>query len=183
MVTGMELMRDMVQNESSDMGEVIELLDRSSKSLANKLTAFRMALGSGGWNAGLRDAKNAAKGYYSGNKLELRWMNIDQLYEPGNGWGKVLINLLMLLHDSAPRGGTLEITLPTTQNISILMELRSEQINIADEMIEAFKNHNIDPNTRNIQAIFLQKTLEDMGLKLELENSNPNLVSFKICKI
>lgn len=107
---GIELLRELSTAQTDD---IIDMTDASTRTAWRRLEFFRVAFGyaggRGGW--GTTELGKLAQGMLTDSRVTLEWRvgaSIDELQSRG---GKLVLNLLLLVAEAMPRGGTLTVTL------------------------------------------------------------------------
>ncbi|NCT40985.1 MAG: hypothetical protein GW778_04915 [Alphaproteobacteria bacterium] len=113
---GVEFMQEM---SADDAGDAIDLIAFSAQQAAAKLTAYRMAYGSGGADNSIKpeDVYNIIQDIVGAeDKITQDWdkdvpigLN-EETFERPYGFGKILICSLLLAMDCLPKGGVLSVT-------------------------------------------------------------------------
>lgn len=138
---GIEFMQDMGADGFSDG---IGLIEHSANQASVRLQLFRMAYGAGG-----SDAKVTGKliyetfqSYIANEKTEMDWdlMNAMPDEDLPAGFLKTLLNMMVFVHESLPKGGTVAITM---ENNAMVVTGTGDMIKPKDDSIEAF-NGTID---------------------------------------
>ena len=107
-VNGLEVLDDDLKPDDREFA--LDLIRKSAKIASARLQFCRLAFGAAG-SAGaqidLGDSQNIAKGHFEDGKITLAW-NLPRLLLPKNRV-KLLLNLLMIVQQTIPRGGVLTV--------------------------------------------------------------------------
>lgn len=107
---GLELLREMSNNQAED---ILDMTDSSARTAWRRLEFFRVAFGYAGGRVGwgTKELGQLARGMLKDGKVELNWDAAPQILEIHGRGGKVILNLVLLIAEAMPRGGTLKVTL------------------------------------------------------------------------
>lgn len=109
---GIEFMED---DMGGDMTDAIELINMSAQSAAARLQVFRYAYGTGGRDATVKpeDIYKAFQAFLDGeNKIRQDWDPLTTFtgLDRPEGFGKILMCGLFLMHEGLPKGGTIRVS-------------------------------------------------------------------------
>lgn len=105
---GIEMLGD--EDDPAMRAQVIALLEQSARQVSNRLQFFRLAFGAAGGmgeTLAMDQIKVAAAALFADGKVTLRWE--PQLSEISKQGAKVLLNLVLVAHESLLRGGTVTV--------------------------------------------------------------------------
>ncbi|WP_419797523.1 MAG: histidine phosphotransferase family protein [Terasakiella sp.] len=181
---GMELIEE---ENSPVLNEAIEMIGHSARQASNRLEFFRLAFGLSGGGSGLasmEQGRKLATGFLEKHirldwpkNTELPWQ--DSEVTVPKDVVKVILNLIMLGVDCLPRGGVLTLSqavLPEGLGIALVAE--GQKAHVRDDIQSAIEaNANCDSlSARTVQAFFLARLADDLGLDFELFSPQPDCV-------
>jgi histidine phosphotransferase ChpT len=181
---GMELIEE---ENSPVMNEAVEMIGQSARQASNRLEFFRLAFGLSGGGSGLismAQGRKLAQGFLE-KHIRLDWpANPELPWQDHEGTVpkdvvKVILNLVMLGVDCLPRGGVLNLSqavLPEGLGIALVVE--GQKAHVRDEIQNAIDAQaNCDSlNARTVQAFFLARLADDLGLDFEVFSPQPDCV-------
>ncbi len=107
---GVELIREL---DPSSADEAMDLIAESGELAARRLRVFRMAFGRAGTEAISTNsvARDLCADFLRGSRVELDWATPsgDDPAVRAEGFGKLVLNLAIIVADSLPRGGRLSV--------------------------------------------------------------------------
>ncbi|HLG86485.1 MAG TPA: histidine phosphotransferase family protein [Alphaproteobacteria bacterium] len=111
---GVELIREIAEEESSGGGleaEALALIAHSAEQGSRRLRVLRLAYGAAGADASWEEIRGAIGQFFTGSRIAFTWPpEIDfQLPENVRGFGKVLINAVLLAADSLGQNGQITV--------------------------------------------------------------------------
>ena len=157
---------------NEDMAEfAMDLIRKSARQASAKLQFARLAFGaagSAGASIDLGDAQEVATGYMSNEKANLEWA-MPRLLLPKNQV-KLILNLLLLMNQCVPRGGTITISMEGDESAPNFL-LRAEGTNaripqVVNEILSGQEPERIDAHT--VQPIYAVLLAGEAGLNIEL---------------
>ncbi|MEO0590604.1 MAG: histidine phosphotransferase family protein [Pseudomonadota bacterium] len=179
MSNGLELLAD--ETDPDMRAKVIELLEQSARSSADKLKFFRLAFGAaGGFGEAvpIEEAKDVVSALATDAKrVKLNWaIAQNSLPKPAV---KVLLNLTQIALDTLVRGGTLDIGAEARDgNIEIVARAAGDKIAF-DETIGRALQDEITPGeitSRTAAAHMIALLAEELGGSLQYALSDEALV-------
>ncbi|MEO0698494.1 MAG: histidine phosphotransferase family protein [Pseudomonadota bacterium] len=179
MSNGLELLAD--ETDPDMRAKVIELLEQSARSSADKLKFFRLAFGAaGGFGEAvpIEEAKDVVSALATDAKrVKLNWaIAQNSLPKPAV---KVLLNLTQIALDTLVRGGTLDIGAEARDgNIEIVARAAGDKI-ACDETIGRALQDEITPGeitSRTAAAHMIALLAEELGGSLQYALSDEALV-------
>ncbi len=173
---GIELISE---GNSPVMADAVEMIGQSSDQAASRLEFFRVAFGLAGGGAGemsLTQGRKLAQGFVE-KHIALNWAP-----NPDLPWAdqdrtvpkdviKVILNLIMLGIDCLPRGGGMTLSLAVMpEGLGTALVVEGLKAHVRDEIQRAIAPEaTCDSLTaRTVQAYFLAKLAEDMGMAFEV---------------
>ncbi len=107
---GIELLRELGNGQGDD---IIDMTDASARTAWRRLEFFRVAFGyaggRGGW--GTTELGQLARGMMTDSKVDLHWQADATVEDIQGRGGKLVLNLMLLIAEAMPRGGTLSVHL------------------------------------------------------------------------
>lgn len=177
---GLELLEE--EDDAALKAEAAALAQRSAKRASILLQVYRSAFGNAGNQAsfGPREALALAQELLSGGKVQLMVPSLPESSQFPAGYGKLLINLIVVAADALPRGGTVElnVTSPQQGRGGIEAQCGGQQIAWSQEFARAVAReltadelsaHNILPY---MCATFAQR----LGLRLSVDQQGPGIL-------
>lgn len=107
---GIELLREVNGGLNDD---IIDMTDASARIAWRRLEFFRVAFGYAGGRDGwgVRELGKLAQGMLMDGKVQLDWQAAPEIDEIWGRGGKLLLNMVLLMAEAMPRGGTLAVHL------------------------------------------------------------------------
>ena len=168
MNNGLELLRDEM-SEGADSASM-DLLEFSSGETLNRLLFFRLAFGAAGGlgvKTPVSEARSAAEKFFEGRRVGLNWLG-DAPADLPQPVLKLLLNLIMLVAESLPRGGELTIEIaPEALKVTgtgagaLFAPERREALagTIAEDRVDA----------RVIQAVYAGELARGAGISVDVQ--------------
>lgn len=166
---GLEVLDEEGNEDMADFA--MDLIRKSARQASAKLQFARLAFGAAG-SAGaeidLGDAQEVATGYMSNEKANLEWA-MPRLLLPKNQV-KLVLNLLLLMNQCVPRGGTITISMEEDAQAPNFL-LKAEGTNaripqVVGEILSGQEPERIDAHT--VQPIYAVLLAGEAGLNIEL---------------
>ncbi|TVQ84688.1 MAG: hypothetical protein EA357_02550 [Micavibrio sp.] len=131
---GIELMRDLGPDMAAD---ALDLIESSIGQAAVRLKLFRLAYGVAGSEkqVGFEDIKTAFADWAAHGRTTVNWGGGIDFAETPKGFGKVLLNLLVLAEECNPGESNLDID-PGEDNASAVIHLRGKRPGLHKGMAE-----------------------------------------------
>lgn len=130
---------EVLQDDDRDMRDAaIDLLAHSSELAANRIKFYRLAFGASGGEGvmiGLRDARATVVDFLSDSRVELRWPDdsVDDSAGLSKDGLKLLLNMILIVAESMPRGGGLEVSIaPEGDNLRIAVAAVTDRLVFSD---------------------------------------------------
>jgi histidine phosphotransferase ChpT len=138
---GLELL-----DEPGAEADAMALIKVSARNASARLQFARIAFGAAG-SAGSQidtgDAEQVASAFMANEKSTLIWKG-PRAYLP-KAVVKLILNLILIGNGSVPRGGTLEVDLPSPDNEqSIVVKAAGPMIRMSDKFIQLHNNQPLD---------------------------------------
>jgi histidine phosphotransferase ChpT len=183
---------ELISEENSPViAEANEMIAQSAQQASNRLEFFRVAFGLSGGGSGMMSMENSraiAQGFLE-KHVQLQWpVNSDLPWKDNESSVpkdviKVMLNLIMLGVDCLPRGGNLSLSqavLPEGLGVALVAEGLNAQVR--DEIRRAISaDATCDTLTaRTVQAFFLARLAEDLGLDFEVINPEQDCVQIAV---
>lgn len=111
---GVELIREIAEENSVNSGlegEALALIAHSAEQGSRRLRVLRLAYGAAGADAPWEELRAALSQFFSGSRITFAWpVEIDsELPDGARGFGKILINAVLLAADALGQNGRLSI--------------------------------------------------------------------------
>lgn len=170
LTNGLELFAD--EKDAAMRGKIIELLEQSAKTSADKLKFFRLAFGAAGGFGDLvpvDEARSVIEALIGNNgRIEARWaLSGNALPKPAI---KMLLNLAMIGIEALVRGGTLDLGAELRDGESEIV-VRAVGPRIAfDPLVGKALDGTIDPaelSSRTAPAAMLRQLTDELGGTLQ----------------
>ncbi|KZL13738.1 histidine phosphotransferase ChpT [Pseudovibrio sp. Ad37] len=166
---GLEVLDEEGNEDMADFA--MDLIRKSARQASAKLQFARLAFGaagSAGASIDLGDAQEVATGYMSNEKANLEW-TMPRLLLPKNQV-KLILNLLLLMNQCVPRGGTITINMEGDEGAPNFL-LKAEGTNaripqVVREILSGQEPERIDAHT--VQPIYAVLLAGEAGLNIEL---------------
>jgi histidine phosphotransferase ChpT len=138
---GLELL-----DEPGAAEDALNLIRISAKNASARLQFARIAFGAAG-SAGSQidtgDAEAVAAAYMANEKAKLSWSGA-RAYLP-KSVVKLILNMILIGSGSVPRGGTLDVELPSAENEQTLsVKAAGPMIRVSDKFIQLHNNQPLD---------------------------------------
>jgi histidine phosphotransferase ChpT len=138
---GLELL-----DEPGAEADALNLIKISAKNASARLQFARIAFGAAG-SAGSQidtgDAESVAMAYMANEKAQLSWSGA-RSYLP-KSVVKLILNMILIGSGSVPRGGTLDVELPSDANDQTLtVKAAGPMIRVSDKFIQLHNNQPLD---------------------------------------
>lgn len=171
---------ELISEENSPiMNDAVEMIGQSSEQAAGRLEFFRVAFGLAGGGAGdmsMSQGRKLARGFIE------KHITLDWPVNPDLPWAdtdvqvpkdviKTILNLIMLGIDCLPRGGTMTLNQAAMpEGLGVALVAQGQNAHLRDEIQNAIApNATCDSLTaRTVQAFFLARLAEDLGLDFEV---------------
>ncbi|KZL20874.1 hypothetical protein PsAD2_01369 [Pseudovibrio axinellae] len=174
---GLEVLDEEGNEDMADFA--MDLIRKSARQASAKLQFARLAFGAAG-SAGaeidLGDAQEVATGYMSNEKANLEW-GLPRLLMPKNQV-KLILNLLLLMNQCVPRGGTISISMAGDAQAPDFL-LKAEGTNaripqVVSEILSGQEPERIDAHT--VQPIYAVLLAEEAGLNIGLSKDGDAVI-------
>lgn len=130
---------EVLQDDDTDMRDAaIDLLAHSSELAANRIKFYRLAFGASGGEGvmiSLRDARTTVVDFLSDSRVELRWPDdsVDDSAGLSKDGLKLLLNMILIVAESMPRGGDLEVSVaPEDDDVRIAVVAVTDRLAFSD---------------------------------------------------
>lgn len=183
--TGLELFQETSPAQLTESDEILALTLNSAQTASARLSFYRVAFGSGGGKVSLGAARELIEKYFVRSKLNIRWQ--EDTFQKDlslDKWGRILLNSVLWMSECAPRGGTLQISIPRANHPVLSLRLKADSLIMHQGTLEALEGESplqdLTPRTvpcylihQIIKAekgkLTIQKTLSPSELVLEVE--------------
>lgn len=174
---GLEVLDEEGNEDMADFA--MDLIRKSARQASAKLQFARLAFGAAG-SAGaaidLGDAQEVALGYMSNEKANLEWA-MPRLLLPKNQV-KLILNLLLLMNQCVPRGGTITISMDGDEaapNFLLIAEGVNSRIPQAvSEILSGQEPERVDAHT--VQPIYTVLLANEAGLNIDLSKDGDSVI-------
>lgn len=177
--TGLELFQETPPDHITESQEIMDLILHSAQTASSRLSFYRIAFGANGGNISLGEAKQLIHQYFDKSKLNFHWNEPFEANLTLEGWGRILLNCVLWMSECAPRGGTLNITTPTEDKLSLSFSLKAEPIIIHQGTLEALKGESslddLTPRTAPCYLIFCHWMAKQATLTVQHTPSSSEL--------
>ena len=178
---GVEVLED--EDEADMQKQAIELLAHSADLAARRLKFYRLAFGAAGGEGvpiQLTEARNTCRDFLSGSRTTLNWP--DESVAGGDKLPKaavkLLLNLVLVVSESLPRGGNLDVAIHTADNgMGMRIETRGSETRLSDAAEQALRS-NVTPaelDPKSAPALLAAQLAEGLGSRLELQRGVDHL--------
>ncbi|MFN7365283.1 MAG: histidine phosphotransferase family protein [Alphaproteobacteria bacterium] len=175
--SGLELL---LEEKGAENEELLQVVRTSSQTVARRLVFYRAVFGysSAVQFKGLLDVERFLKDYLTTTKVTLSW---DLRKEPSSvdtqdeaidypNWGRVLANFVLLLCETAPRGGNLTVNFSSQEpkklpTLTIEGSLVPLKVGVERALWGLIPDEDITPH--EVQAYLTRLLLEEMDADLE----------------
>ena len=116
---GIELLREVSGDQNED---ILDMTDDSARTAWRRLEFFRVAFGYGGGRNGWSESEleGLAAGMLRDTRVSLDWHPAGLGYSVTGRGGKLILNLIFLIAEAMPRGGSVKVTLrPKRADVSV----------------------------------------------------------------
>jgi histidine phosphotransferase ChpT len=178
---GLELLEE--EDDAALKAEAAALAQRSAKRGSILLQVYRSAFGNAGNQAsfGPREAVALGQELLSGGKVQLLAPNVPDSSQFPAGYGKLVINIIVLGADALPRGGTVELTVtPPLQGAAgrVAVQCGGQQIAWSAEFARAITRA-LTPeelSAHNILPYMSAAFAERIGLRLSADQEGAGIL-------
>jgi histidine phosphotransferase ChpT len=180
---GLELLEE--EDDAALQEEATALAQRSAKRASILLQVYRSAFGNAGNQPtfGPREAVALAQEFLQNGKAQLTAGDLPESAAVPAGFGKLVLNLVIIGSDALPRGGTVALTIRSPQQGSsaIQVDCAGQQIAWSEEFgravdrtltAEELTAHNILPYIASVFA-------ERLGMTLAISQSGPGILGIR----
>lgn len=175
---GMELLSDLSVSDD----EALSLVADSAAQVIRRLEVYRVAFGIGGGTGprALADARKLARNLMAEGKVTLDWP--DPIEETlSSGGVKLVMNLVLLGHDSLPRGGTVAVRLADmAEGAGVAVIASGTGARLKDGILAAMTRD--DPGDElsayTVAAYFAQQLALSLGGRIETSDEEDGEVRF-----
>jgi histidine phosphotransferase ChpT len=141
MNNGIELL-----DEPGAYDDAMALIKVSARNASARLQFMRIAYGAAGSSTSqidTGDAENVSHAYMANEKSELTWTGV-RAYLP-KAVVKLVLNLVIIANGSTPRGGTLDVEIPSEANgNTITVKAAGPMIRVSEKFISLYNNQKLE---------------------------------------
>lgn len=178
--TGLELFQETPPDHLTESEEILSLILNSAETASARVSFYRVAFGSIGGKISLENAKELIEKYFVRSKLKVHWKEDLQKDFLLDKWGRILLNAVLWMSESSPRGGILNISLPKEGAPVLSLRLRADSIILHQGTLEALKGEcnlpDITPRTVPCYLIYYIVKAENGKLTINKTDSPSELV-------
>ncbi len=180
---GLELLEE--EDDAALKEEATALAQRSARRASILLQVYRSAFGNAGNQPtfGPREAVALAQEFLQSGKAQLTAGDLPEAAAVPAGFGKLVLNLVIMGADALPRGGTVALVVRSPQlgNGAIQIDCAGQQIAWSEEFgraigrnlqAEELTAHNILPYVSSMFA-------ERLGMTLSISQSGPGILGIR----
>lgn len=177
---GLELLEE--EDDAALKVEAAALAQRSARRASILLQVYRSAFGNAGNQAsfGPREAAALGQELLAGGKTQLITPALPETSQFPAGYGKLVINVVVLAADTLPRGGTVELnaTSPQSGRGGIDVQCGGQQIAWSQEFAHAITRElkADDLSAHNILPYMCATFAQRLGLRLSVEQQGPGIL-------
>lgn len=169
---GVELMED--EDDAEMQKQALELLAHSADLASRRLKFYRLAFGAAGGEGvpiQLTEARATCLDFVSGSRTSLNWP--DESVAHGDRLPKaavkLLLNLVLIVSESLPRGGRIDVSvLPSGDATELTVGVSGAETRLSDAAEHALLSHSAPPELDPKSAPALLAALLAKGLGSEL---------------
>ncbi|MFK7840465.1 MAG: histidine phosphotransferase family protein [Bdellovibrionales bacterium] len=183
---GVEFMQEMGVEDAADG---LDLIAFSAQQASAKLTAYRMAYGSGGADNSIKpeDVYNIIQDIVGAeSKITQDWdkdapicLN-EETFERPTGFGKILICGLLLAMDCLPKGGVLSVTHDGDKDFTIFAKGENSDFRDGTQPALTHKISSDDLEPKNVHPYVMGLLAEQYGFSVALKPIDAECVSIAV---
>jgi histidine phosphotransferase ChpT len=180
---GLELLEE--EDDAALKEEATALAQRSARRASILLQVYRSAFGNAGnqQTFGPREAVALAQEFLQSGKAQLTAADLPEATAVPAGFGKLVLNLVIMGADALPRGGTVGLVVRSPQlgNGAIQIDCAGQQIAWSEEFGRAVtRNLQADDLTaHNILPYISSVFAERLGMSLSISQSGPGILGIR----
>lgn len=177
---GLELLEE--EEDSALQEEATALAQRSARRASILLQVYRSAFGNAGNQAtfGPREAVAMAQDFLQNGKSQLTADNLQDSSAFPAGYGKLLLNLIVIASDALPRGGTIQLRARSPQlgGGALELDLAGQQVVWSDEFARAVRGDLTaeDLTAHNILPYLAGAFARRIGLTVSVNQPGPGIL-------
>ncbi len=181
---GVELIREL---DPSSADEAMDLIADSGELAARRLRVFRMAFGRAGTEAISANsvARDLCADFLRGSRVELDWATPsgEDPAMRADGFGKLVLNLAIIVADSLPRGGRLSVRSAVMgDRLRASIQASGEGATLNDDLLSALAGstdvEQLTPQT--VGAYFARGLIDRMGGQLNVDAGAADSVNLEL---
>jgi histidine phosphotransferase ChpT len=180
---GLELLEE--EDDAALKEEATALAQRSARRASILLQVYRSAFGNAGNQPtfGPREAVALAQEFLQSGKAQLTAADLPEAAAVPAGFGKLVLNLVIMGADALPRGGTVALVVrsPQVGNGAIQIDCAGQQIAWSEEFGRAI-SRNLqaeDLTAHNILPYVSSMFAERLGMTLSISQSGPGILGIR----
>lgn len=161
--TGLELLQETLPGQLTESDEVLNLILNSATTASARISFYRVAFGSGSGKIPLDNIKELIRKYFYRSKLQINWKDSTQKDFSLNTWGRVLLNAVLWMSECAPRGGTLQVSVPKEDLPLLSLRLKADSIILHQGTLEALEGNTMleDVTPRTIPCYLIHALVKN----------------------
>lgn len=177
---GLELLEE--EDDAALKAEAAALAQRSARRASILLQVFRSAFGNAGNQPsfGAREAVALGQELLSGGKVQLIAADLPESSMLPPGFGKLVVNVIVLAADALPRGGTVELAVSVAQpgKGTVTVQCGGQQIAWSAEFARAvLRDLSVDElSAHNILPYMCGTFAQRLGLTLSVVQEGPGIL-------
>lgn len=172
---GLELL-----DEPGAEADAMALIRVSARNASARLQFLRIAFGAAGSSTSqidTGDAETVATAFMANEKSKLSWVGT-RAYLP-KAIVKLILNMVLIGNSSAPRGGTLDVELPSEANEhTITVKSAGPMIRVSDKLVQLHNNQALDEpiDAHAVQYYYTLLLARDAKLSLTINVNNERII-------
>lgn len=168
---------ELLEEAADEDGRALALVATSAAEASRRLAFYRVAFGLGVGAAGpapMRDARELAAGLLQGGKTTLDWPADAGSTPDGAAPAdavKVVLNMVLIAHESLPRGGTVGVKVKTLDDgLGVAVVAAGAGARLRDDLRQALagKAAGDDLTARNVHGHYAQCLARGLGAAIEV---------------
>jgi histidine phosphotransferase ChpT len=171
-VNGLEVLED--ETDNAMRADALRLVAMSAEAAAARLQFARIAFGAAGSvgaELDLTEVSRVVTGLLRGGKIELDWQP-NPINWPKD-WAKLLMNCILVASDCLPRGGRVQVEIPTGQAPQFVVRAKGTIARISAETERALMGEPVAAlDGRSIQPFFTHQLAKGVNAGLNVQTGD-----------
>lgn len=186
---GFEILEDC---DPKDRDQVMQIICRSAETVSRRLMFYRAAFGYAAVNqfTSLSHIKQLLDHFLSPLKIEFLWDNVShasldqRIRSQGlalSQWGRLLINLILMVVDVAPYGGRLSLLAGSEEkDIGFCLRLVGDLVLLKPEMKAILEQGEkaVAPTPHTIHALYTHQLSREMDFSIKVQQDHKESIDF-----